>query len=172
MMLTFEEHVKKFNLDEEEQEILAAYEAGKLKPDAESPKRIAELKKAAHETVKEIKARKAREATKMASFRLPTWVIEGLKRFNGHVIIQTMFLKGEPTPTLPKGGSQGSFDNTGEEYVGPWLEALKEIAPQQVMIYTIDRETPMHGLEKATPEELNCIRDRVLALGIPCTASY
>ena len=99
-------------------------------------------------------------------------VIEGLKRFNGHVIIQTMFLKGEPTPPLPKGGSQGSFDNTGEEYVGPWLEALKEIAPQQVMIYTIDRETPMHGLEKATPEELNSIRDRVLALGIPCTASY
>jgi hypothetical protein len=49
---------------------------------------------------------------------------------------------------------------------------LKEIAPQQVMIYTIDRETPMHGLEKATPEELNSIRDRVLALGIPCTASY
>lgn len=32
------------------------------------------------ETVKEIKARKAREATKMASFRLPVWVIEGLKR--------------------------------------------------------------------------------------------
>ena len=32
------------------------------------------------ETVKEIKARKARETTKMASFRLPTWVIEGLKR--------------------------------------------------------------------------------------------
>jgi hypothetical protein len=32
------------------------------------------------ETVKEIKARKAREATKMASFRLPLWVIEGLKR--------------------------------------------------------------------------------------------
>ena len=113
-------------------------------------------------------------------------VIEGLKRFNGHVIIQTMFLKGKPTPTLPKGGSSQNhqptpntqhptpvnFDNTGEEYVGPWLEALKEIAPQQVMIYTIDRETPMHGLEKATPEELNSIRDRVLALGIPCTASY
>ena len=99
-------------------------------------------------------------------------VIEGLKRFNGHVIIQTMFLKGKPTPTLPKGGSQGSFDNTGEEYVGPWLEALKEIAPQQVMIYTIDRETPMHGLEKATHEELDRIRDRVIALGIPCTASY
>ena len=106
-------------------------------------------------------------------------VIEGLKRFNGHVIIQTMFLKGKPTPTLPKGGNQNThqptpvnFDNTGEEYVAPWLNALKEIAPQQVMIYTIDRETPLQGLQKATHDELDSIRDRVIALGIPCTASY
>ena len=91
-------------------------------------------------------------------------VIEGLKRFNGHVIIQTMFLKGSY-----KGES---VNNTGEEYVGPWLDAVKVIAPQQVMIYTIDRETPAQGLLKATHEELDDIRDRVLALGIPCTASY
>ena len=97
-------------------------------------------------------------------------VIEGLKRFHGHVIIQTMFLKGNLPPT---GGTEGgSYDNTGEEYVVPWLEAVKAIAPQQVMIYTIDRETPMKGLQKATHEELDSIRDRVLALGIPCTASY
>ena len=97
-------------------------------------------------------------------------VIEGLKRFNGHVIIQTMFLKGNLPPT---GGTEGgSYNNTGEEYVGPWLEALKEIAPQQVMIYTIDRETPTQGLLKATHEQLDQIRDRVIAAGIPCTASY
>ena len=89
-------------------------------------------------------------------------VIEGLKRFNGHVIIQTMFLKGQG----------GNYDNTGDEYIAPWLKALKEIAPQQVMIYTIDRETPAQGLQKATHEELDSIRDRVIALGIPCTASY
>ena len=40
------------------------------------------------------------------------------------------------------------------------------------MIYTIDRETPDHGLLKATHEELNNIRDRVAAMGIECTASY
>ena len=40
------------------------------------------------------------------------------------------------------------------------------------MIYTIDRETPDHNLRKATHEELDAIRDRVVALGIPCTASY
>jgi hypothetical protein len=31
------------------------------------------------------------------------------------------------------------LDNTGEEYVGPWLEVVKAIKPQQVMFYTIDR---------------------------------
>ena len=91
-------------------------------------------------------------------------VIERLKAFQGHVIIQTMFMRGE--------GEKESADNTGEEYVRPWLEAVKEIAPQQVMIYTIDRETPTQGLLKATHAQLDAIRDRVIALGIPCTASY
>ena len=40
------------------------------------------------------------------------------------------------------------------------------------MIYTIDRDTPAHQLAKATPDELNAIRDRVIATGIPCMASY
>lgn len=87
-------------------------------------------------------------------------VIESLKAFNGHVIIQTMFMKGD------------DVDNTGEYYVAPWIEAVKEIAPQQVMIYTIDRETPVSGLEKADKNTLDAIRDRVRALGIPCSASY
>ena len=91
-------------------------------------------------------------------------IVERLKAFQGHVIIQTMFMRGE---------CQGqSVDNTGEEYVGPWLKAVTHIAPQQVMIYTIDRETPTQGLLKATHEQLDAIRDRVIAAGIPCTASY
>ena len=49
---------------------------------------------------------------------------------------------------------------------------MKTIQPQQVMIYTIDRETPTQGLLKATHEQLDAIRDRVIAAGIPCTASY
>lgn len=91
-------------------------------------------------------------------------IIERMKAFDGHLIIQTMFMRGD---------CQGeSIDNTGDEYVIPWLEAVREISPQQVMIYTIDRETPTQGLLKATREQLNAIRDRVIALGIPCTASY
>ncbi len=91
-------------------------------------------------------------------------IIEAIKLFDGHCIIQTMFLKGS--------FNGEDVDNTGDEYVNPWLEAVKEIAPQEVMIYTIDRETPAQGLQKATPEELDAIRDRVIAAGIPCKASY
>ena len=99
-------------------------------------------------------------------------IIDRLKAFNGHVIIQTMFMRGIlPLQGEPEGGTE-SVDNTGEEFVGPWLEAVKEIKPQQVMIYTIDRETPTQGLLKATREQLDQIRDRVIAAGIPCSASY
>ncbi len=76
-----------------------------------------------------------------------------------------MFMKG----TAENGHN---VDNTTEAFVTPWLEALKEIGPREVMIYTIDRETPDQHLQKATHEELDTIRDRVIALGIPCTASY
>jgi len=91
-------------------------------------------------------------------------IIAHMKEFKGHIIIQTIFMGGT---------CQGeSIDNTGDEYVNPWLEVVKDIAPQQVMIYTIDRETPTQGLKKASHEQLDAIRDRVIAAGIPCTASY
>lgn len=45
-------------------------------------------------------------------------------------------------------------DNTTEAEVSTWLELIREVAPQQVMIYTIDRETPAHGLEKIPLGEL------------------
>ena len=99
-------------------------------------------------------------------------IIDRMKAFNGHIIIQTMFMRGTIKDMKSIVNYLESVDNTGEAYVGPWLEAVKEIKPQQVMIYTIDRETPTQGLLKATHEQLDQIRDRVIAAGIPCTASY
>ncbi len=91
-------------------------------------------------------------------------IIGRLKAFEGKAVIQTMFLKGEVDGR--------NVDNTGESYVMPWIAAVKEIAPREVMIYTIDRETPIGTLQKATREEL----DRIVALladeGIKATASY
>ena len=87
-----------------------------------------------------------------------------MKAFEGKAVIQTMFLKGEVDGR--------NVDNTDDSYVMPWIAAVKEIAPREVMIYTIDRETPISTLQKATREEL----DRIVALladeGIKATASY
>ena len=92
-------------------------------------------------------------------------IISTLRSFHGNVIIQTMFMKGTDI-------SGQDLNNTSDRYVTPWIEALKLIRPKQVMIYTIDRDTPCHTLQKATHEELNNIRDRVAAEGIECTAAY
>lgn len=91
-------------------------------------------------------------------------IIESLSAFKGHVIIQTMFMKGQADGV--------DISNVKEEYIEPWLKAVERIKPMEVMVYTIDRETPAKGLLKATHEELDGIRDRVTAMGIPCTASY
>lgn len=91
-------------------------------------------------------------------------IVDTLASFDGHVIVQTIFLRGEVDGQ--------SVDNTGAEYVNPWLEALKKIRPQAVTVYTIARDTPYAGLRKATREQIDGICERVRALGISCSASY
>lgn len=92
-------------------------------------------------------------------------IVEGMKAFKGNLIIQTMFLKG----TNDEGQD---VDNTSDRFVLPWIEIVKSIAPRQVMIYTIDRETPGKHLLKATPEELDRIVDLLRKEGLDATASY
>lgn len=91
-------------------------------------------------------------------------IIERMKAFEGKAVIQTMFLKGEVE------GKE--MDNTGDNYVLPWIATVKEIAPREVMIYTIDRETPVKGLQKASREELDRIVELLAKEGIKATASY
>ena len=84
--------------------------------------------------------------------------IELFKRFEGNFILQTMFLKGEHEGV--------KVDNTTEEEITAWLEIVREIKPREVMIYTIDRETPSKKLEKVSLEKLNEIGERIKELGI------
>lgn len=91
-------------------------------------------------------------------------IIDTLAKFGKNAVIQTMFMKGEVDGR--------SIDNTGDEYVLPWLQIVKKIAPREVMIYTVDRETPQQGLEKATREELDRIVGLLKSEGISATASY
>lgn len=92
-------------------------------------------------------------------------IVDALCLFNGHTIIQTMFLTG----TDAEGKD---VSNIGPSFVEPWLQALLKIRPQQVMIYTIDRETPVRSLHKASKEALDAIAEQVRALGIDCSVAY
>ena len=91
-------------------------------------------------------------------------IISRMKAFEGQLIIQTMFMKGTHDGL--------SVDNTTDRYVLPWLDAVRDIAPRQVMIYTIDRETPDQNLQKATPEELDRIAALVREAGMEVSVSY
>lgn len=91
-------------------------------------------------------------------------VIEQMIAFEGKAVIQTMFLKGFVNGV--------NLNNTDDTYVKPWLETIKKIRPREVMIYTIDRETPQQELEKATREELDRIVELLENEGIKASASY
>lgn len=90
-------------------------------------------------------------------------VVEQMKGFDGHLTVQTMFLRGECDGR--------KVDNTTEEEVSAWLRLIEEIRPRQVMVYSLDRDTPCRTLEKVPREELQAIAARVEALGIPCSAA-
>lgn len=92
-------------------------------------------------------------------------LIGRMRAFEGRCVVQTMFMRGTDA-------DGHSVDNTGDEYVEPWIEAVAGIAPREVMIYTIDRETPVGNLQKAAPEVLDNIVARLQKRGIKASASY
>ncbi len=83
---------------------------------------------------------------------------ENLMRFNGNLIIQTLFLSGEFCGK--------TFDNTTETEIEAWLGVLQKVRPKQVMVYSLDRATPAEHLVRAPKERLQAIAARVEALGI------
>ncbi len=97
-----------------------------------------------------------------SNYNLKT-VVENLKSFNGKVIIQTLFLRGNFNGEI--------IDNTTEDEIVAWLKLVAEIKPSQVMIYTIDRDTPATGLEKIKLEELELIASRVRKIGFTVQVS-
>lgn len=85
-------------------------------------------------------------------------IITGLLSFKGNVTIQTLFLRGNISG-LP-------IDNTTEKEINLWLEHLKIINPERVMIYPIARNTPLDKIEIISKEELDQIGRKVQSLGI------
>lgn len=89
--------------------------------------------------------------------------VELMKLFEGKMILQTMFLRGE---YLSK-----RVDNTTAEEVDAWLDIVAQIKPRQVMIYSLDRDTPCQTLEKVGREELLQIAAKLQARGFNCSVA-
>lgn len=79
--------------------------------------------------------------------------MEGLKRFAGQCIVQTMLTRGEHD------GKR--VDNTTQAELDALIGAYKAIGPREVMIYSIDRKTPEQSLEHVGREELEAFGRRV-----------
>lgn len=72
-------------------------------------------------------------------------VVEALKRFDGNFVLQTMFLRCD------------DFDSSSPEVLQGWMDIVRTLRPREVMVYTIDRETPRKDLVKFTPEEMRAL---------------
>jgi wyosine [tRNA(Phe)-imidazoG37] synthetase (radical SAM superfamily) len=90
-------------------------------------------------------------------------LIKQLCRFHGKLTIQTIFLEGEHNGV--------HIDNTRDEDVAQWIEALKKICPKKVMIYTISRETPVKTLWKVPMKTLEQIAEKVRQAGFEVSVS-
>lgn len=73
-------------------------------------------------------------------------VIEWMKTFQGQLIVQTMFVRGEH--------NSHRVDNTTPQEVAAWCDLMREVRPHQIMVYSLDRPTPEPNLTKVSKEEM------------------
>lgn len=90
-------------------------------------------------------------------------LVKYMKKFNGNLIIQTLFLKGNDNNIF--------FNNASEKELNAWLEIIQEMKPKQVMIYSLERDTPARNLEKITKKDLDKIAKKIMALNIEVQVS-
>ena len=83
--------------------------------------------------------------------------IENMVLFGNNFILQTMFLKGEVDGVV--------IDCRNEEHCTAWRDLVRELKPREIMMYTIDRETPAQNLQKVTVEEMTAIAEPLLKEG-------
>lgn len=90
-------------------------------------------------------------------------IVQWLSIFDGDFTLQICFLRGE---------YQGqTIDNTTPEELTAWYEMVDYLHPKQVMIYVIDRVTPLETLEKIPAETMEKIAIPLREKGIDVIVS-
>ena len=90
-------------------------------------------------------------------------VAEWLALFEGDFTLQTCFLRGEYEGQI--------IDNTTPEELSAWYTMIERLRPKQVMIYVIDRATPLQTLSKVPAAEMEAIAAPLREKGIDVIVS-
>lgn len=85
-------------------------------------------------------------------------IAQWLSLFDGDFTLQTCFLRGEYHGQL--------IDNTTPEELSAWYAMVDRLHPKQVMIYVIDRATPLETLSKVPAAEMEAIAAPLQEQGI------
>lgn len=85
-------------------------------------------------------------------------IVNKLKVFQGDFTLQTCFLRGQVGEKM--------VDNTTPEELEAWYQVVRQLGPKQVMIYVIDRATPVKTLEKISKEQMNAIAEPLREAGM------
>lgn len=80
-------------------------------------------------------------------------VISALEKFDGAFVLQTMFLRSP------------FFDSSDEKVLNGWKDIVRQLNPQEIMVYTIDRPTPEERLEKFTAEQMYSLVEDLIKEG-------
>ena len=90
-------------------------------------------------------------------------IVQWLSIFDGDFTLQTCFLRGEYKGQI--------IDNTTLEELAAWYKMMDYLHPKQVMIYVIDRVTPLETLEKIPAETMEKIAIPLREKGIDVIVS-
>lgn len=85
-------------------------------------------------------------------------IAQWLSLFEGDFTLQTCFLRGEYHGQI--------IDNTTPAELSAWYAMVKRLHPKQVMIYVIDRATPLRTLSKVPASEMEAIAEPLRQQGI------
>lgn len=90
-------------------------------------------------------------------------IAQWLSIFDGDFTLQTCFLRGEYKGQI--------IDNTTPEELTAWYKMVDYLHPKQVMIYVIDRATPLKTLSKVPSEEMEAIAKSLRKRGVDVIVS-
>ena len=90
-------------------------------------------------------------------------IVQWLSLFEGNFTLQTCFLRGEYEGRV--------IDNTTREELDAWYQAVNILHPKQVMIYVIDRATPLQTLSKVPADVMEAIAAPLREKGIDVIVS-